>query len=319
MHSQAYGQSPMNAEGYANYGAMPGFEQQHPSFGTYRKPGRTPWETMLTTASLLVPSIIFTGVMAVNTFGIYYQNASASSAISWLLLALVAAFGYSAFVTVRRPSQGNEASWSVVLFVASLVAWILGYVLGQANFNSNMKPYFDIQQLNVYSTVDPAKYKGTQLMDAGRITFTPGSHLDTARSMGFRNLDTYCVAPIVSGSGENVSSYDFWAVGMNCCSGHTPDFHCGEYNNPRALSGLRLMQDGERAFFRLAVDQAEAAYGLKARHPLFMYWMQDPIAEVNAYQDDGYKFFLAGLFGHLAGQLLFLVPASFFIISKVVI
>merc|ERR1712217_485151 len=158
----------------------------------------------------------------------------------------------------------------------------------------NMSPYFDIQNLATYPSVDPTNYRGQQLMDAGQINFVPGTHLDLTKSMGFENLETYCVAPVTIGTGANASLpyYDFWAVGLNCCSGHVPDFHCGEYNNPKASSGLRLMRDDLRAFFRLAVQQAEAAYNIDAGHPVFLYWMQEPSTEIEAYQDDGYKYFL---------------------------
>merc|ERR1740121_3126179 len=101
--------------------------------------------------------------------------------------------------------------------------------------------------LNTYSDVDPSQMKGQQLMDAGRIVFTQNSKLDIRRSMSFKNLDSYCVAPITIGN-ENttyaaLASYDFWAVGINCCSDNTADFHCGEFDNSKAHAGLRLMRD----------------------------------------------------------------------------
>mmetsp|Transcript_112611 Transcript_112611/g.351056 ORF Transcript_112611/g.351056 Transcript_112611/m.351056 type:complete len:330 (+) Transcript_112611:82-1071(+) len=315
---QPYGQQgPMHAEGFASYGAAPGFE---PAFDQPMKSpfarGKRTSNVVAIVSCFLIPFFIFVAVMALQTFSIHYESAQLCTLICILLLVVVGLFGYFAFSAVRRRSEGvSEPAWYVFLFLTSLLAWIVSFTVGKSNYESNMKPYFDIQQLNVYASVDPAKYRSAQLMDAGRITFTPGSHLDLSRSMGFRNLDTYCVAPVVSGSGANVSSYEFWAVGINCCSGHAPDFHCGEYNNPRALSGLRLMSDSQRAFFRLAVDQAEAAYTLVARHPIFMYWMQDPIAEVNAYQDEGYKYFLMGVVVFAVAQV-FLVAIAAVIFSR---
>ena len=45
-----------------------------------------------------------------------------------------------------------------------------------------------------------------------------------------------------------MASYDYWAVGVNCCKGG--NFRCGEYNNPKAKNGVRLMDDTQRSYFK---------------------------------------------------------------------
>merc|ERR1719453_1317349 len=130
------------------------------------------------------------------------------------------------------------------------------------NFTFNMQPYYTIQDLNAYPAVNPATTKGAKMMDAGRVYFAKGTGIDSQRAMGYRDDQLYCVAPIVHGNGK-MASYDFWAVGVNCCSGVASDFRCGDYNKPQTRSGLRLIRDEQRPFYRLAVQQAEAAYNIK--------------------------------------------------------
>ena len=141
---------------------------------------------------------------------------------------------------------------------------MLAAILGDLNFWYYMQPYYDIENLNTYPSVNPAREKGQQLMDAGRVYFADGTSLDMKKAMAFKNLDLYCVAPIVQGT-EQLASYDFWAVGINCCSGVSSDFRCGEFNNVHARAGLRVMKDDQRPFFRLAVQQAEAAAAVADR------------------------------------------------------
>lgn len=144
--------------------------------------------------------------------------------------------------------------------------------------------------------------------------FADGTGLDMRKAMGFKNLDIYCVAPIIKGD-DKLAFYDFWAVGMNCCSGVSADFRCGEFNNPHARSGLRLMQSEQRPFYRLAVQQAEAAYNIKATHPIFFHWMQDPVAETDIFRDHGYRYYLIGIFSFFAFNAFCVVTATI-ILSK---
>jgi len=294
--------------------------QMQPQYYQYGTPGveKTPFargqrsrlNLVAICQCLFVPWIVFCAVYAVMSFSLHYSQ----PALCYLVVACCGVFvllvGFMAFQAVQKRASGaSDPSWYIFLFLTSLVAWSVAVVLGDLNFWYNMQPYYDIQNLNTYPSVSPASMRGQQLMDAGRVFFTSGTKLDLTKSMGFRNLDLYCVAPITTGDAP-LASYDFWAVGLNCCSGTSADFHCGEFNNPRAAAGLRLMRDDQRAFFRLAVQQAEAAYSIKAIHPLFFYWMQDPVAEMNSYQDDGFKYYLLGMFTHFSFQLFCVVVAT---------
>ena len=79
--------------------------------------------------------------------------------------------------------------------------------------------------------------------------------------------------------GTQLASYDFWAIGINCCSPSDPSFTgCAGLMNKQAVpAGLRLMYPQQGAYFRLAISQAEAEFGLEASDaPLLFYWSADP-------------------------------------------
>jgi len=256
------------------------------------------------------------------------------SVLTGFILAL--ALSKLAFDSVlkQRSDPQNDPSWLVFLAAASFIAWLSGVALGDLNYFYNLEPFYTVNTLNVYDNpypVDPSTMPGQRVMDAGRMTFVKGTRLNLTQAMAFRNLDIYCVAPIVNppdnknqqdNKNQDVkvpnvktNSYDFWAVGLNCCSGAPGDFSCGEYNNPHAVSGLRVMREDQRDFYRLAVQQAEAAYGIRASHPLFFYWMQDPIAEIQSYMDEGVKYYVFGVFTFFA-FMVFLLIVALVIFSK---
>jgi hypothetical protein len=261
--------------------------------------------------NIFLPWALFAIIYAVMSFSLHYQHpwiVNFILACGAVLVLLSCGLAYRAWKKKKDGFSEREPTWFMFAAIALAVALVLAVVFGDMNFWYNMQPFYDIENLNTYPSVDPSKDKGQQLMDAGRVYFTDGSKLDFSKAMAFKNLDLYCVAPIVLGKAL-LTSYDFWAVGVNCCSGAQSDFRCGEYNNPHARSGLRLMKDSQRPFYRLAVQQAESAYQIKAEHPLFFVWMQDPIAEVNSYRDDGFKYYLLGIFTHLAFSIFVVVCA----------
>lgn len=260
---------------------------------------------------LFVPWITFCLVYATVSFKLHYSMPW----LCWLIVGVFAvitlALGGGAAVSIRSKMQEDESrepTWFVFLFVTMAIAVALGGVLGNMNFWSFMQRYYDYENLNDYSMVNVAKTQGAQIMDGARVNFVDGTTLDLRKSMGFKNLNTYCVAPMTVTDPDSMrtelGNYDFWAVGMDCCSGDMSDFHCGEYNNPKARAGLRLLEDEERSFYRLAVQQAEALYHIKATHPLFFYWTADPVAEMVSWKEEGYKFFFLAMLVHFFWQLL---------------
>jgi hypothetical protein len=256
--------------------------------------------------ALFVPWLIFIITFAVLTFSLHYEQAMVAYSINALSLMFVLLLGLQA--QDARKKRRSEPTFHVFTFATAFLAWSTAVVFGDYNFYHYMQPFYDLYNLNSYRAIDPALDKGQRLMDAGQVTFVPFAGLDMTKSMGFKNLDTYCVVPISkrsrnSTSFQQLANYDFWAIGINCCAGNSGgDFRCGEYSNPNVHSGLRLMKEEQRAFFRLAVQQAEAAFNIKAAHPLFLHWMQDPGTEMYAYQDSGFAFFVLGVMYYFAVQ-----------------
>jgi len=264
---------------------------------------------------LFLPWLIFCMTLAMLSFWMHYKLPG----LCLTLVITIACVGgitcmqsaYTLFRMLTHDAALEEPdregpSWMLFISASVLVALLCAVSLGNRNFWNNMQPYYDLKGLGTYEGVDPLKMRGQELMDAGQVTFAAGTHLDLTRSVGFRNQDTFCVAPItssiVAGSSSPPASYDFWAVGKNCCSGNIADYHCGKYGSKRAHAGVRMVRDDDRAFYRLAVQQAQSAFNIKAVHPLFFHWVEEPNGEIEGDRLNGYRFVLISMFGYFGFQ-----------------
>lgn len=127
-------------------------------------------------------------------------------------------------------------------------------------------------------------------MDAGILYFAQNNHLDSMKSWHFKHRSLYCVAPVTNGATPGTQSYDFWAVGEDCCSTTTSDFRCGpDWGSLTARAGIRVLDADELQNYRLAVQQAETLYGVVATHPIFFRWSKDPLHEVNSWNEKAFK------------------------------
>mmetsp|Transcript_26220 Transcript_26220/g.57671 ORF Transcript_26220/g.57671 Transcript_26220/m.57671 type:complete len:331 (+) Transcript_26220:53-1045(+) len=261
--------------------------------------------------SLVVPVIVFCVVFGSLSFEVHYEDPFLCYLVVFGALVVVALCGCFAgsMAWQKHNNVERQPNWLFFLFLSMLLAWVVGFIGGSENWAYNTFPYFRMRNLNRYTGVSPSRIRGQQIMDAGRITFAEGSKLDVSKSMGFRNFQVYCVAPITLGN-TSLDTYDFWAVGKDCCNGYSADFHCEGFNDPRALGGLRLMNDEDRAFYRLAVQQAESMYNIKATHPLFFHWVQDADAVVQDWKETGSKQFLIGSLSFFVLQAFLVATAA---------
>jgi len=272
---------------------------------------------------MLLPWLFFCFIFAISSFDVHYKSPRLYQAILGISTLVVLILSCAACSSIRIKHTYAEAprpSWFVFLVITMVDALVMGSVLGNINFETNLQPYYAYQSLNEYYELDPTATMGKELSDAGRINFINTTTLDTGRSMGFMNYDTYCVAPISVRNPDptmpnamaipKLASYDFWAVGLNCCSGTQADFHCGDFSSIVSPSGLRLLRDDQQEFFMLAVRQAQAAYTLQVGNPIFLFYSSDATADMNSFRDEGLKYYLIGMLVHFAWQVLSVVLAA---------
>ncbi|CAE7251994.1 unnamed protein product [Symbiodinium natans] len=267
--------------------------------------------------ALFVPWFVFIAICGLWSFKLRYISPGVVIAITVSLGVLLGLYTlYRVQLSCRAVifghfhlvETGRFAVWLLFIAVTASIAFVLGLLMGSYNYQTNMRSIFDVVSLNSYVEVNPSTMRGQELMDAGKVQFVAGAGLDVRLANGFKNTDVFCVAPITVNN-LVLASYDFWAVGKNCCSDQQADFKCGAYNSDGPKGGLRITSDEDRDFYRLAVQQAESAYAIKAIHPLFFEWTADSSKQVQDDERAGYQMFLIGIIGHFAFQA-FLVMIS---------
>jgi len=164
---------------------------------------------------------------------------------------------------------------------------------GDHNYNKNTFFHCSWNGEASYMNIDPSVDKGQTYMDAGQVYFKEYTQVAADQAIAFQSNGIYCVAPIVrqpilnQGGAQDVKAngifklpasgtFDFWAVGTDCCDPSGMAFKCGS-DNPKARAGMRLISDAERPYYLMAVQEWTSKMGLPAMHPLFFTWVQDPL------------------------------------------
>jgi len=170
-----------------------------------------------------------------------------------------------------------DPTWFTFFSVLVLICAIWGILGGLHNLNTFERPYYTLGEMTSKSGVDPSTMSGEDAMDAGIVNFLPGTMLDAKKTWHFKKETLYCVAPIVGPGGQTPlrQTYDFWAVGKDCCAVGASDFRCGSWGSTTAHTGLRELNEKDLIYYQLAINQAESLYDLMAPHPIFLEWVEN--------------------------------------------
>lgn len=300
----------------------------------------TPWQPLslvIAAAVAPVPAFILVYYSWFSWIRFYHPLAATVLSITLpLIVSCLCLLQATKNMRLATPSRGL-----LVLAAGFLGASVAGAALGEQNFWWYSTSYYTYQDLAFYLNIDPSESMGQSYMDAGQIYFQEASYVAVDEMTVFKSDGTYCVAPIMSKDSVQptaedakelkqnfVKIVDFWAVGINCCDQESGKFWCGDVENARARSGLRLLRDDVRPFYALAVQEWEAgkcpedentARGVaqasplvcpRARHPLFFHWSLDPYMDVEAFYENSWRLF--GMHSMMYFLLNLLVALSLF-------
>ncbi|CAE7844128.1 unnamed protein product [Symbiodinium necroappetens] len=181
-----------------------------------------------------------------------------------------------------------------------------------------MQPYFEAESLAMVTNVDTRKASGGQFLDMGALEFAPRTDVNESLTMGYKDGNLYCVAPIVTSGGVNATApafFEFWAVGVNCCDPFEPKlFACGEPNDDQVRGGFRLTDTSLVPQYRKAIQMAQEEYHIRSgANPIFLHWTGDPVKKTEQQFRDGEAAFWKFCWVYLAvsAVLAFLAVGSF--------
>lgn len=231
-------------------------------------------------AGSIVPSVVFVSMVILATFALPFFVYPAAFFVLILITILVwplppAGVDHHGVGLEMHPR--NKWEWWPV--AALFGAVVLGFLAGSVNYNQFMLPYLHYKVNRQYTNLLPSEEPGGY-SDAGAIYFSKDARLDTAKSAGYQDWHTYCVAPVV---GSNPSDpVGFWAAGMNCCDSRH-NFKCGQATDLTAQAGIRISESDPAGKhlpqFKKAVAMAAETYGFEASEdPVMVYWVKDPKA-----------------------------------------
>lgn len=203
--------------------------------------------------------------------------------VPWLLVLFGITFAMVVCWPPKKIHSGGHKIRRSFSDWAPMYSWAFalscGVFLGHIN-HGLLDSWISTTFLHVYKDVQPS-IDPMAVSDAGALTFSPGTRLDTSSGAGFKFwFYNYCAAPIVSGDAQ-AAPINFWAVGVGCCKSRG-DFTCGAAADKAARSGIPLRPHNLGTeitdHYHHAIRMSAAANKLEVgKEPVFVVWHADPI------------------------------------------
>ncbi|CAK0871501.1 unnamed protein product, partial [Prorocentrum cordatum] len=188
---------------------------------------------------------------------------------TWALLS----FATLALLVLVRWLDPDE-KWQFYTVAMCLVAIVAATVVGVFTYGEFLGKYWNARGSHSYANVLPSE-DAAGYADAGKLVFAEEARLDVSRALGYKDVNVYCVAPVLDDA--PLAEVQFWAVGVDCCE-QRGSFDCDDAWDSDARSGVVVSPlHGWHSQYALAVRQAEHAFELaSAQEPVFVRWVVDP-------------------------------------------
>lgn len=218
---------------------------------------------------ILVPTLAF-GLVVTLFMNVYYK---AAHVVMFLLFVGIGVCVVQVLKTLRERVSQYEAPNTFGRYVSmlTLAAIVLAWPIGMHVYQDYVRQYWYVRNSNIFTNVLPSE-AAAGYRDAGKLLFAEGTRVDVQKAVGYKDVDVYCVAPILDDM--QADRVQFWAAGLNCCD-QRGSFDCDDAWNPKAKGGITLKVDED--IFLKAVKQAQAQYNLaSAEDIIFLRWVVDP-------------------------------------------
>lgn len=224
-------------------------------------------------------------IVLYNRVYFYYSNyVLAFSALGFFITLAQASTGFGPKLSPTEPG-GYAKPYRFPLNFLLCLAFGFGTFAGMYSYDTYSYLTFLYGNSRVYQDALPSA-QAASYADAGRFSFASEVKVDQEKTVGYFAPDghNYCIAPIKDLA--DVSTYEFWAVGYDCCSGATSGesgdtFQCDGASDPNARGGVVVFDTpgwfgaSNKDKYDMARRKAEASFDLvSSPHPLYVRWVK---------------------------------------------